>query len=70
MQAIIEKLMSAMAQLINAIPVPSWLNNVTSVQLDPLITWALEAVSIQYGIGIMVSAYVTRFIIRRIPIVG
>lgn len=32
--------------------------------------WFLGMVDVQYGVAMMVSAYMTRFIIRRMPVVG
>lgn len=60
-----------LASVINAIPVPSWLVGADPFgTIDPGIAWALEALQLPEGIAIILGAYLIRFLIRRLPIVG
>lgn len=65
-----QKIVAAMAELVHAIPVPEWLTNVGVYEIPPLVSWALNGINISAGVAIIASAYVIRFTIRRIPIIG
>ena len=69
---IYELVLDGLAWVIEQIPVPAWLDNAGSyfAALDPGITYFLEAFEFTTGIGILVAAYVLRFLIRRIPVIG
>ncbi len=64
------KIISVFADLISAIPVPEWMQNLTAAQLHPTVLWVLGELQVGYGIGIILSAYTLRFLVRRLPIVG
>jgi len=38
--------------------------------LPTSVSWAASAFQLDVGLGIIVSAYISRFILRRIPIIG
>lgn len=70
--AIWELLLAALAALLNSIPVPQFLidasANVTLV--DPSVSWAASVLEVPTGVALVFTAYVLRFLIRRIPLVG
>jgi hypothetical protein len=65
-------ILNGLASFLELIPVPDFLNNLTGSEFDlpPSITYFAVMLNMHYGIGIVVSAYVLRFILRRIPIIG
>jgi hypothetical protein len=65
-----EKILSSIATAFESIPVPGFLLDVGSYSLPETVSWAISPFNIEIGFGIIVSAYVSRFIIRRLPIVG
>lgn len=71
-KAALEWLLDKVAELIEAIPVPDWLSGAGSVfaAVPGEVVWFLDAFAINYGIGIIIAAYIVRFLIRRIPVVG
>ncbi|PCI36855.1 MAG: hypothetical protein COB50_04235 [Thiotrichales bacterium] len=62
--------LSSFAFIIESIPVPSFLLNLTPFVIPESISFFAQAFQIQFGISIVVSAYTLRFFIRRLPIVG
>lgn len=54
--------------LINSIPVPDFLK--TTYQVPDTIVFFAGAFNLHYGLGIIILAFIIRFIIRRIPVVG
>lgn len=65
-----ESMLSSFAGLVEAIPVPAFLTNVSTFAIpDSILFWA-QGFQIPAGIAIIVSAYIIRFTIRRIPIIG
>ena len=65
-----ESIVMALADLIESIPLPSFINNMTSYSLPDVVAWAAEPFALSTGVTIIASAYTLRFIIRRIPVVG
>ncbi len=67
-----QELMEALASVINAIPVPSWFNDLSSTfgSIPSEVWWLASVAEIPFGLGIVGSAYFLRFLIRRLPIVG
>lgn len=65
-------ILNGLAALLEYIPVPDFLQNLSSsqFQLPPSIMYFTGLFHIAEGIAIIVSAYIIRFIIRRLPIVG
>jgi hypothetical protein len=67
---LLELFLDSAVYLVELIPVPEFLSNITPVNIPSGVVFMLEPFALQYGIGIMVSAYTLRFIVRRIPVVG
>lgn len=67
---IMEQVLSAFVALLNAIPVPGFLENISSFQLPQGVLYYTTLFQLTAGITIIVSAYTLRFIIRRLPFVG
>ena len=67
---IYEKVIMGFASLIELFPVPDFLLNLPSYTLPPTLSWAADPFNLPVGIGMVVTAYTARFIIRRIPGVG
>lgn len=67
---VLEGLLDAFVSLIDLIPVPDWLSDIGTLTLPSNILYYTTLFQVHVGIGIMVSAYVIRFIIRRLPVVG
>lgn len=66
------EILQAVAALLNAIPVPdfvlSWPQLATAI--PPQVIWFLNLLHVREGLAIVLSAYIARFLIRRIPVVG
>lgn len=66
-----ELVLSAVAAVLLAIPVPEWLVGASPfASLDPGVVFFAEAFELPEGIAIILGAYVIRFLIRRIPVIG
>ncbi|MDY6948556.1 MAG: DUF2523 family protein [Pseudomonadota bacterium] len=67
-----QSVLDALAGLIEAIPVPAFMENLSSLvgALDPGIAYFVGPLNLGIGISMMLSAYVIRFLIRRLPVVG
>lgn len=67
-----EWFMEGVAWLINSIPVPDFVADIPSLfsGLPTGIPWAFYLFNVGLGISIILTAYVARFFIRRLPIVG
>lgn len=64
--------LQAIAALINAIPVPEFIQAwpQLAAAIPPQVVWFLNLLQVRQGLAIVVSACVLRFLIRRIPLVG
>lgn len=68
---IFEAIVDGLVQVLEAIPVPEWLTGVEILGgLDPGIAYFAEALMLSEGLAIILGAYVLRFLIRRIPVIG
>ena len=65
-----DSMLSGIASLFESIPVPEFMLNAGSHSIPAGVAWAAEPFQIPVGLGIIVSAYIARFILRRIPIIG
>jgi hypothetical protein len=65
-----DAVLSGIVGLMDMIPVPDFLIDLEPITLPAGVAWAAEPFQIVFGVGICVSAYVARFILRRIPIIG
>ena len=67
---IFENLLGALASLIESIPAPDWMMNLSGYTIPDSIAFFVELFQLPAGAAIMVSAWVLRFGIRRIPVIG
>lgn len=67
-----ELVLDGLAFVIEAIPVPQFLQNASGylAGIPPEVVFFLDGFMFAEGVTIIVSAFVLRFVIRRIPIVG
>lgn len=66
-----ELFMIGMGETIALIPVPSWMATPPNISLGVEgISWAFWLFNVSDGIGIVLAAYMIRFAIRRIPVIG
>jgi len=65
-----DSLITGLAVVVEAIPVPDFLSNIQSVSLPSGVAWFIEPFNIGYGLIAIVGAYTARFILRRIPFIG
>lgn len=65
-------LLQGLAAVLTAIPAPSWLSNIPSTMsgISSGIWYFAACAQIGTGMTIVISAYVLRFLIRRIPLIG
>jgi hypothetical protein len=57
---------------VNAIPVPSFFGSAANYvgSMPPLVAYLSSGFEIPYGLGVIISAWLLRFILRRIPLIG
>lgn len=57
---------------VNAIPVPSFFSSAANyvAQMPASVAYFSEGFQIPYGLGVITSAWVARWILRRIPLIG
>ena len=67
--SIFNKILEGLVYILSLIPVPDFLVN-TSFMLPSSIAYYAEVFNISIGVGIIVSAYTFRFLLRRIPFIG
>lgn len=65
-------ILDGLAAVINAIPVPDWLADAGGLfgALPDGVVYFVQAFELGTGLAVIVGAYVLRFLIRRIPIIG
>lgn len=65
-------LFDAIVAVLSFIPVPDWLTQLESsaVSIDPGVLYFLQPMAIDTGLAWIVSAYLLRFCIRRLPVIG
>ena len=64
--------LQGLAAVVAAIPVPSWLSSAPSyvAALPPWVLYICASLQVPTGLGIILSAYAARFVLRRIPLIG
>lgn len=67
-----EMLLDGLAGLIEAIPVPDFMQNLSSLfaSMPSGVAYFASALQLGTGVTIILSALVIRFVIRRIPVIG
>nr|MBV6631302.1 hypothetical protein [Oceanococcus sp. HetDA_MAG_MS8] len=69
--AIADTFLSVAATLVEAIPVPDFIANITSLPKFPAgVTYISEVFLVPQGFAIIFAALGARFILRRIPLIG
>lgn len=56
--------------LINLIPVPDFLENSGTYTIPSNFSYYLDLLEFETGISLVISAYIARFVLRRIPFIG
>jgi hypothetical protein len=67
-----EIVLDALSRVIEAIPVPNFINE-ASLNLSGIsegVAWTAGVIELEYGITVVIAASVLRFIVRRLPIIG
>lgn len=56
----------------NAIPVPSFISSASGYasNISPSVAWIMGSFQVSFGFGVVLSAYLIRFLIRRLPFIG
>lgn len=67
---IYEKIILGVADLISQIPTPDFMQNIQSLTLPPTAAYFAEPFQLLWGLGIFLTAFTVRFMIRRIPFIG
>lgn len=69
---LVEKLLDGLASFLVAIPVPEFFGAAASglAAVPPGVAFFVSFAQIPQGIGMVLSAYGLRFIVRRIPLIG
>lgn len=65
-----ELFLGAITVVVNAIPVPSWAEGLTLDWIPAGMAYWLGPFQIGFGITCITTAYLWRFLIRRIPVIG
>lgn len=62
----------AVIAVLSAIPVPDWLDDLAGniANIDPGVMFFVAPLQIETGLTWLLSAYLLRFLIRRLPVVG
>lgn len=66
------EIMNGFAAVVEWIPVPEFLNQIanSSISLPAGVLYFVDAFALKEGLAIIATAYVARFILRRIPFIG
>lgn len=65
-----EAILSGLATAVEAFPVPDFLMGVNTQALPSGLAFFVDALDLPAGLTIIVSAYIARFVLRRIPFIG
>ncbi|MBP0049846.1 hypothetical protein H9C73_14025 [Marinobacterium sp. AK62] len=65
-------LFDVLASLLEELPVPEFFNDASGAfsSIPPSVAFYLAPMELELGLSIILGAYVLRFVIRRIPIIG
>lgn len=70
LKQIFAELLDLASEGLGAIGLPDWFTAPSTTVFSPEISWFLEPMELEYGLGLVTSAYLLRFTIRRLPVVG
>jgi len=64
--------LDGLASLVEALPVPDFMSGLSSwiAGIDPAVAYFGAPLQIEAGMGFVITAWVLRFAIRRIPVIG
>lgn len=65
-----DAILQSLVELIDLIPVPDFLADMETITIPGTVAWAVEPLQLEFGISVCVSAYIARFAVRRIPVIG
>lgn len=65
-----DSILSAIVGVMDMLPIPDFLLDLQPITIPAGVAWAVEPFQVVFGIGACVSAYIARFILRRIPLIG
>lgn len=65
-----EAVLSGCASAIEAFPVPDFMLGVSTQALPSGVAFFVDALQLPVGLAIIGSAYIARFLLRRIPVIG
>lgn len=67
-----EQVLGALVYLLGLIPVPNWAQNPDGfgAAIPSSVWFFASAANLDFGAGIIASAYAIRFLIRRLPVIG
>jgi hypothetical protein len=67
-----ELVTDGLGSFIEGIPVPEFMQNLSGwvSGLDPTVAYFAAPLHIGAGLGILIAAYIIRFLIRRVPLIG
>lgn len=69
-QKLYDLFLSGVAAVIVAIPVPAWAQNLSLSWIPSGMAYWLEPFQVSFGLTCITSAYLMRFVLRRIPGIG
>lgn len=64
--------LGGLQEAVNAIPVPSFFSSASGyvANLPPMVAFLSDALQIPFGLGVVTTAFVARWVLRRIPLIG
>jgi len=69
-QKLYQLLLDGLTAVLNAIPVPAWAEGINLNWIPSGMAYWLEPFHIGFGMTCITGAYLWRFVIRRLPVVG
>lgn len=65
-----ELFLTGILAVIEAIPVPSWAENISLDWIPSSMGYFLEPFNVPFGLLCITGGYLWRFLVRRIPVIG
>jgi hypothetical protein len=71
-QKLFEMLLAGLGAIMESIPVPVWLANIGSfgAGIPDGVGYFLHVLKVPEGLAMIMGAYIVRFLIRRLPVIG
>ncbi|PID50323.1 MAG: hypothetical protein CR991_02100 [Proteobacteria bacterium] len=69
---LLDKLLSAGVSILESIPAPDWMANINNYSnaIPPEVIFWVAPLNFPEGLAIIMSAYLLKFLIKRIPFIG